>query len=144
MDILLNEFKNLEMSPFFVPGEEELVAMTAQIKSLKLNVDHRMIYKTNGVVRNENDLEMMLLETAGAFLKNDPSKTAFDNSKGMFALLAVLKTIADKYTLAGCESFKKLKLLYLQPSGKKSTVTVKLYASFTNRFIFLFPHKTAI
>lgn len=135
--VLLDEFDNHEMSPFFVPGEEELVAMTTRIKKLKLKVDYRMIYKADGVVCSENDLDLVLLETAGAFKKNDPSKIAFDNSKGMFALLAMLKTIADKYTFASRGSFKKLKFLYLQPSGKKYTVIVKLHASFTNCFIFV-------
>lgn len=106
MRVLLDEFDNHEMSPFFLPGEEELVAMTTQIKTLKVKVDHRLMYKADGIVRNKNDLELMLLETAGAFKKNDPGKIAFDNSKGMFALQAMLKTIADKYTFATGDSFK--------------------------------------
>lgn len=60
----------------------------------------------------------MLLETAGVFKKDDGLKVALENSKGMFALLAILKTVSDKYSLARAESFKKLKLLYSQPSGK--------------------------
>ncbi|GAA5808175.1 hypothetical protein MFLAVUS_001560 [Mucor flavus] len=83
--VLLDEFDNHEMSPFFVPGEEELVAMTTRIKKLKLKVDYRMIYKADGVVCSENDLDLVLLETAGAFKKNDPSKIAFDNSKAVGA-----------------------------------------------------------
>jgi hypothetical protein len=45
-------------------------------------------------------------------------KITFDNSKGMFALLAMLKNIADKYTFASVDEFRKLKLHFVQPSGK--------------------------
>ncbi|OBZ88209.1 hypothetical protein A0J61_03740 [Choanephora cucurbitarum] len=88
--------------------------MSKQVKTMK--VDHRKIYKADGIVRINDDLELILVETAGPFRKEDACKTAFDNSKGMFALLAMLKTIADKYYFASCQSFKKLKVLYLQPS----------------------------
>lgn len=64
------------------------------------------------------DLEVLILETAGAFDHDDNSKTSFGNSKGMFALLAILKTIADQYNLASVEEFSKLKLFFVQPSGK--------------------------
>ncbi|KAI8334836.1 hypothetical protein EDC96DRAFT_525209, partial [Choanephora cucurbitarum] len=62
----------------------------------------------------------------------DACKTAFDNSKGMLALLAMLKTVADKCYFASCQSFKKLKVLYLQPSGKKCIFTLSSCASFIN------------
>ena len=64
------------------------------------------------------DLEVLILETAGAFGHEDHAKTTFDNSKGMFALLAMLKTIADRYKHASVEGFSKLKLYFVQPSGK--------------------------
>lgn len=137
MNVLLDEFDDDPLVPFFLPGEEELAAMTAQLKTLKVKVDHRKVYKTDGIVRIWNKLEVMLLETAGAFKKNDPCKIAFDNSKGMFGLLAMLKTIVDRYALASCESFKKLKLFYLQPSGKAHTDNVIFYVTFIYWFIFI-------
>ena len=112
------------MLPFFVPGEEGLNAMTST--SIKTKTDHRKMYKADGIVRDKDEQEVMIVETAGPFKKDDPRKIAFDSSKGMFALLAMLKTIADKHAFASCESFKKLELLYLQPSGKKHTNIVKL------------------
>ncbi|KAI9361741.1 hypothetical protein BD770DRAFT_382595 [Pilaira anomala] len=36
----------------------------------------------------------------------------------MFALLAMLKTVADRYTHASVREFRKLKLYFIQPSGK--------------------------
>ncbi|CAO3614877.1 unnamed protein product [Mucor hiemalis] len=144
------EFEDNELSLLFVAGEEELCAMTKQLRCLEVKADHRRIYKADGIVRvsdasmsNQqqpttsnssstratNNLkklyqkpsvccsELMLVETVGVFGKEDLAKISFDNSKGMFALLAMLKTLADNYTFASCESFRKIKLLYLQPSG---------------------------
>ncbi|CAO3614937.1 unnamed protein product [Mucor hiemalis] len=119
MDILLDQFKENELSPYFIAGEEELIAMSKQLKKMKVKEDHRKIYKADGIVRDSKDLELMLVETAGAFGKEDLIKISFDNSKGMFALLAMLKTFADRYTFASCESFKKVKLLYLLPSDRQ-------------------------
>ncbi|KAG1167140.1 hypothetical protein G6F46_007308 [Rhizopus delemar] len=83
--------------PYFIPGEEELVAMTVQLKRMGIMVNKRQIYRADGVVRLAaiKDLEVVVLETAGPFGSDDRSKSAFDNSKGMFALLVMLKTIAD-------------------------------------------------
>lgn len=108
VNVLLDEFDNHEMSPFFLPGEEELITKTTQIKTLKTKVDHRKVYKADGIVHDKNDLELLFLETAGAFKKNDVRKAVFDNGKGMFALLVMLKTLADNYAFASCESFKNL------------------------------------
>ncbi|CAO0799926.1 unnamed protein product [Mucor circinelloides] len=75
--------------------------------------DKRKIYKADGIIRLAE-----LGETAGAFGHGDHAKTSFDNSKGMFALLAMLKTVADYYKYASVEEFRKLKLYFVQPSGK--------------------------
>ncbi|CAO3614869.1 unnamed protein product [Mucor hiemalis] len=119
MDILIEHVEDHSMCPFFVAGEEELVAMSKQIQKLKPKADHRKMYKADGIVRVIDDLEVMLVETAGAFAKYNAAKTSFNNSKGMFALLAMLKTLADKYALASTASFKKVKLLFLQPSDRE-------------------------
>ncbi|CAO3614865.1 unnamed protein product [Mucor hiemalis] len=117
MNILLEQFEKHEAFPFFLPGEEELIAMSKQLQSFNLKLGDRKIYKADGIVRDRNDLELMLLETTGSLGEEDPIKASLDNSKGMFALLSMLKTVADRYTFASCESFKKVKLLYLQASG---------------------------
>lgn len=89
-------------------------------------IDKRRMYKAEGIIRSGNyvDLEVLLLETAGAFGYEDNSKTSFDNSKGMFALLSMLKTVADQYKYASVEEFSKLKLYFVQPSGKYSSGSI--------------------
>ncbi|KAI7903809.1 uncharacterized protein BX663DRAFT_530525 [Cokeromyces recurvatus] len=113
--------KKSEYMPYFVPGEEELVAMTVQLKEMGYKEDKRKIYRADGVLRlaKFSDLEVLVLETAGAFGYNDKAKIAFDNSKGMFALLAMLKTVADTFKYASADEFRKLKLYLVQPSGKQ-------------------------
>jgi hypothetical protein len=44
---------------------------------------------------------VLLLETAGSFQNKDERKISFDNIKGMFALLGMMKTVADRYR-QGC------------------------------------------
>ncbi|KAG1050841.1 hypothetical protein G6F43_006907 [Rhizopus delemar] len=119
-EAVISMMKKNECTPYFVPGEDELEAMAAQLKKMGQKTDKRKIYKADGIIRLEayKDLEVLILETAGAFGHEDHAKTAFDNSKGMFALLAMLKTIADRYKHASVEEFSKLKLYSVQPSGK--------------------------
>lgn len=64
------------------------------------------------------DLEVLILETASDFSHGNYPKTAFDNSKDMFALLSMLKTIADQYKHASVEEFSKLMLCFVQPRDK--------------------------
>ncbi|KAI9359387.1 hypothetical protein BD770DRAFT_409638 [Pilaira anomala] len=54
------------------------------------------------------------------------AKIAFDNSKGMFALLAMLKTVAVQYSYASVEEFRKLKLYFIVISdyGQCNTQTM--------------------
>lgn len=80
--LFLNESDDYEALPFFLPGEEELVAMTVQLKTMKSKADHRKIYKADGIIRNKDDLEVMMVETAGKYGSTDNAKATFDNSKG--------------------------------------------------------------
>ncbi|GAA5803792.1 hypothetical protein HPULCUR_009277 [Helicostylum pulchrum] len=57
---IMGLLKNSSSSPYFIPGEEELKAMTTQLSKM----------------------EVLLVETAGLF-------SSFDNSKSMFAFLAM-------------------------------------------------------
>lgn len=98
--------------PYFVPREEEIVAMTVQLKSMHATVNKRQVYRVDGVVRlgAAEDVEVAILETAGTFKSDDKLKVTFDNSKGMLALLAMLKTIAGMYKYALIDEFKRFKL----------------------------------
>jgi hypothetical protein len=112
------------MKPYYVPGEEPLNAMNKQLRIIGAKVDKRKVYLADGVVRLQelNDLEVLLLETSGSYQNKDERKISFDNIKGMFALLGMMKTVADQYSHASVESFQKLKLYYIQASGKYTCV----------------------
>jgi hypothetical protein len=71
-----------QYAPYFVSGEEELTSMTTQLIKMGAKVDKRKIYKADGVVRltGLQNLEIMVLETAGPYDRHDPTKTAFDDS----------------------------------------------------------------
>ncbi|KAG1046636.1 hypothetical protein G6F43_010887 [Rhizopus delemar] len=119
-EAMLAMMKKNEHGPYFIPGEDELAAMTAQLKKMESKPDKRKIYKADGIIRlaELGDLEVLVLETAGAFGHDDHAKESFDNSKGMFALLAMLETVAEHYKFAPIEEFRKLKLYFVQPSNK--------------------------
>lgn len=115
----LNDAATFE--PYFTPGEEPLQAMAEQLTIINAKVDNRKQYKADGIIRLSklNDLEVLLLETAGSFQSKDERKISFDNIKGMFALLAMVKSIADYFSHASVDTFAKLKLYYVQASGKE-------------------------
>ncbi|KAI9334057.1 hypothetical protein BD770DRAFT_432311 [Pilaira anomala] len=118
-------------APYFTPSEDELSAMIIQLKEMGAKPDKRRISKADGVIHlaGNEDLEVFVLETAGAFGMNDQAKVSFDNSKGMFALLAMLKTVADKYNHASVEEFSKLKLYLVQPSDRYIRLWSMQYAN---------------
>lgn len=118
---MLAAIEKNENKPYFIPGEIELAAMTVQLKKMGSKADKKKIYKADGIIRlaELGDIEVLVLETANALGHDDHAKTSFDNSKGMFALLAMLKTVADHYKYASVEEFRKLKLYFVQPSGRR-------------------------
>lgn len=103
---------------------EPLRAMTEQLVIIGSKVDNGKKYNADGIIRLRGlfDLEILLLETAGCFLNKDERKISFDNVKGVFALLAMIKTVADRFSYASVELFKKLKLYFVQASGKATHV----------------------
>lgn len=108
------------LGPYFTPGEEPLQAMIEQLTIMDSKVDKRKTYNADGVIRLHElyDLEILLLETAGSFQSKDERKISFDNIKGMFALFAMMKTVADRFDYASVELFKKLKLYFVQASDE--------------------------
>ncbi|KAI8378546.1 hypothetical protein BD560DRAFT_366531 [Blakeslea trispora] len=115
-------------SPAFVPGEEELLSMSKQLTNIK-KYSSRNIYKADGVVRLGDDVEVLLVETIGSFGLDNPGRLSFDNSKAMFGLLAMLKTIVKKYSCLRMSSFEKLKLLFLQPGSDALRLWTLAYSS---------------
>lgn len=113
-EAMLTMMKKNEHAPYFIPGEYELAAMTTQLKKMGFKTDKRKNYKADGIIRSAElgDIKVLDLEAAGAWGHDDHAKTSFDNSKGMFALLAMLKTVADYYKYARVEGFRKLKLYF--------------------------------
>lgn len=109
--------KKTVLGPVFVPGEEPLQAMSRVLDKK----DGRKTYHADAIFRLENlsGLEVLLLETAGPFHVCNERKIAFDNTKGMFALLAMMKTVADTFSFASVNTFKGLKLYFVQASGKE-------------------------
>lgn len=112
--------KTSTCDPFFVPGEESLSAINLQLESIGAKVDHRKVYHADAVIRLHElfDLEVLLLETSGSFENKDERKISFDNVKDLFALLAMMETVADKFNYASADLFQKAKLYFIHASGK--------------------------
>ncbi|GAA5804700.1 hypothetical protein HPULCUR_010203 [Helicostylum pulchrum] len=116
---------------YFTPGEEPSNAMHEQLVKLKSKVDHRKAYNADGVIRFNSflDFEILLLETSDHFKNTDERKISFDNNKGLYALLAMIKTVADKFDFASADLFKKLKLYFVQASDEYISLWSIQYAS---------------
>lgn len=113
----------------FYPGEEKLVSMSTQLEKQGL-YDKRFKYSAGGVLRFTKDLhtfELLLLETSSAYNAAAKEKASFDHYKGMYGLLAILKTIADTYPYADLSVFKKLKVHFLHVHGERNIRWNRLY-----------------
>ncbi|KAI8143394.1 hypothetical protein BJV82DRAFT_514846 [Fennellomyces sp. T-0311] len=101
----------------FVPGEEQLVAMSVQLKRRLPMFSEREAYNADGVVRLTIDkgftTELLVLETSRAYNKAEKTKSAYDHHKAMFALLAMVKALADKYPMAYFENIAAIKVFFL-------------------------------
>ncbi|KAG0165188.1 hypothetical protein DFQ30_008850 [Apophysomyces sp. BC1015] len=90
--------------------------MSIQLKLQGL-LDSRHKYLADGVVRFDEDKEILLLETSSAYSTATAEKISFDHHKGMFGLLSMMKTTADQYKYASFEIFRKLKLHFVHVHG---------------------------
>ncbi|ORE16848.1 hypothetical protein BCV71DRAFT_236337 [Rhizopus microsporus] len=121
------------------PGSDPYTSSSHNINNLTgQKTDKRKIYKADGIIRLETymDLEVLILETASDFSHGNYPKTAFDNSKDTFALLSMLKTIADQYKHASVEEFKK-KILQSEDFSNREEQIVSLVIFFLNLKNFL-------
>ncbi|ORZ04103.1 hypothetical protein BCR42DRAFT_338859, partial [Absidia repens] len=103
----------------FVPGEEQLHALTAQLRRIGARYDDRYRYKADGVIRVDSmfGLEVVLLETSSGFGHGDQTKASFDFHKAMFGLLAMLKSVADQFEGASLGSFRQFKVYFVHAAG---------------------------
>lgn len=84
-------------------------------------MDEKSCYKTDGLIKvfGFKKLELLVLETSGPYENTDRVKLKFDHHKGMFGMLAMLKTIADEYHFASVENFSKFKVFFLNGADKE-------------------------
>ncbi|KAG1055790.1 hypothetical protein G6F43_002267 [Rhizopus delemar] len=109
--------RNKKYDITYVPGEVELTSMTEQLSKQGL-LDNRFKYYADGKVRiNADKQEPLLLEVSSALGRATRDKIAFDHTKAMFGLLAILKTLACKYSHGSFESFKKIKIHFIHVHG---------------------------
>ncbi|KAL0077720.1 hypothetical protein F4703DRAFT_1910643 [Phycomyces blakesleeanus] len=92
----------------FFKGQPILESMTSQLKLQKVFVDLKSQYKNDGLVK------LFGLKEIGVFLR-----LCFDNHKGMFGGVAMLKSIVDHYSCASIESFENVKVFFLNAVGKQ-------------------------
>ena len=101
--------------------------MTKQLKANGLYKNDKFQYKADGLVKmyGVSNLEILLLETSYHFGSKDKCKAAFDHHKGLFGSLAMLKPIADCFSLGTMETFKKVKVFFAHAAGKYIFLYVK-------------------
>jgi hypothetical protein len=73
-------------------------------------------FKADGIARYK-DLEIMLVEACGVYGNVSMSKIQFDRHKGIYACLAMLRTIAVKYKYASLSTLQSLQILFLHTKG---------------------------
>ncbi|KAL9537076.1 hypothetical protein MBANPS3_012106 [Mucor bainieri] len=105
----------------FKRGEANLIAMSKQLIALGLKVDDKSQYKADGLIKlyQIKQLEILLLETSGSLGSTEKVKINFDHHKGVFGSLAMLKTIADEFSLASADLFQQLKVYFVHAAGNE-------------------------
>lgn len=103
----------------FIHGEAYLDSMTKQLKSLGCYINDKFQYKADSLIKlyGIKKLEILLLETSGSLNNTDKVKINFDHHKGTFRSLALLKCIADGFSFASVEKFKKVKVFFVHAAG---------------------------
>lgn len=83
--------------------------------------DGRLKYDADGLLRADDfcGLGMLLTEVSSGYGKHDNRKVSFDHYKAMFGLLAMLRTLADRFQKATFKTFTKMKVHFLHAHGKQ-------------------------
>lgn len=109
--------RNQKYDIAYLPGEAELTSMTKRLSGQGL-LDNRFKYYADGKIRTNTDKqEPLILEASSSLSRTSQDKIAFDYTKAMFGLLAILKTLACKYSHGSFESFKKIKVHFIHVHG---------------------------
>lgn len=118
----ISEEKYAWLDVGFFPGEEHLLSMTRQLKQKGQFKDGRFCYNADGVIRLQDfhDIEVCVAEVSGVFKNTDMTKVNFDHHKGMFAVLSMLKTVADELKYASLDIFQTVKIFFVHAAGKLS------------------------
>lgn len=91
--VYLLQKKKSDFRHVFVAGEEPLKAMVDVLTNGQNKNDLRKRYHADAVIRVTDlvNLEVLLLETSGCYKNTSDRKITFYSTKGMFALLALMK-----------------------------------------------------
>ncbi|KAI8360795.1 hypothetical protein BD560DRAFT_426009 [Blakeslea trispora] len=116
LDLIDKRLNKSNCKGYFVQGQPCLESMSRQIKAAGVVVDETSNYKTYGLIKlfGLKNLELLLLETSGHFPNTDKVKIKFDNHKGMYGNLAMLKCISDDFPFASVETFSCVKVFFVQ------------------------------
>ncbi|KAF7731637.1 hypothetical protein EC973_008806 [Apophysomyces ossiformis] len=113
----------------FYPGEERLHAVQLQLRAA--GYEENSFYKADAVVRtivNDNQLEILLLETSNALDCTTKAKKSFDFYKALYGTVAMLKSVADVFKYADFSLFSCLKLYFVHVSGMQIPKALKSLA----------------
>lgn len=102
--------------------------MTQQLKNNGFFVNERNVYKADGII-TINDIEVCILEISHALNQANIRKSSFDFHKGLYGLVAMIKTIADTYKCASFSTFSKLKLFFIHLHGKYTMSTMRVHSA---------------
>lgn len=124
MEVIANNITLEDVKADFESGQPRLESMTQQLKANSIFIDDRNCYKADRLVKlfGLTKLEVLLLETSGHFDNKDKVKLSFDHHKGVFDMLAMLKSIADEYHFASTEKFDKVKVFFLNVAGNNTVL----------------------
>lgn len=105
----------------FVPGEVRLNTIRNEL--IRRGLHTTTYYNADGIIiENKHNLEVVLLETSGAYDSCSSNKETTDHIKAAYGLLAMLHTAARLYNCADVELFKKLNIPFVHVAKKKSDV----------------------
>ncbi|KAG0164684.1 hypothetical protein DFQ30_009545 [Apophysomyces sp. BC1015] len=108
----LEAFLKKEKCLKFWPGEVALNSMPSK------NEENKHAYNADGIIRLDDDIEILLLETSGPFNNSDKPRHAFDHVKGAFGLRCMLRKIISKFHYGDIDILKKLQVFFVHARGQ--------------------------